>query len=157
MCFQFLDGIIDQVNNYTIIYSGITGEGFWSSARSATKVFRRNLVTGLLSGALLHANIFHQYVCLFCKCDDLDINCHCLHFLMHRPDYEASPLHRFLHGRSDLGLWYFHIRDTLTELTLWLYRGHCGYDRAVLCVAVLYIHYDEHVSYICNSLCFLLV
>ncbi|RUS20281.1 hypothetical protein BC938DRAFT_475589 [Jimgerdemannia flammicorona] len=51
-CIQCLEGIIDQVNNYTIIFAGITGEDFCSAARSATKTFRRNLVSGLLTGEL---------------------------------------------------------------------------------------------------------
>ncbi|RUS13818.1 LOW QUALITY PROTEIN: hypothetical protein BC937DRAFT_94718 [Endogone sp. FLAS-F59071] len=90
---------------------------------------------------------FSSIYCLFVSAMILTLTInHCLHLLMYRPDYETNPLHRFHYGRSDLGLWYFHFRDALTELTLWLYRGHSGYDRAALCVAVLFIHYDERVT-----------
>ncbi|CAI2167806.1 19954_t:CDS:2 [Funneliformis geosporum] len=45
----FIDGIIDNLNNYTLIYVGIYGENFCSSAHKTTKLFRGNLVSGLVS------------------------------------------------------------------------------------------------------------
>lgn len=45
----FIDGLIESINNYTLIYVGLTGEGFCTSARHATKVFRRNLMSGIIT------------------------------------------------------------------------------------------------------------
>lgn len=45
----FIDGLIESINNYTLIYVGLTGEGFCTSARNATKVFRRNLMSGIVT------------------------------------------------------------------------------------------------------------
>ncbi|MBM6388040.1 MAG: hypothetical protein JSY10_29520 [Paenibacillus sp.] len=42
--------MISTFNNYTISLAGITGENFFSAAKSATKIFRRNLLTGLFGG-----------------------------------------------------------------------------------------------------------
>ena len=46
----YIEGLISQVNHYTISLAGITGESFYSSAKSSTKIFRRNLLSGLLGG-----------------------------------------------------------------------------------------------------------
>jgi hypothetical protein len=42
--------IVGAINNETIILSGITGESFLASARSVTKIFRRNLISGVMEG-----------------------------------------------------------------------------------------------------------
>lgn len=49
---RYIDALISTFNNYTISLAGITGENFFSAARSATKIFRRNLLTGLYGGKL---------------------------------------------------------------------------------------------------------
>ncbi|KAI9314032.1 plasma-membrane choline transporter-domain-containing protein [Dichotomocladium elegans] len=49
---SFLEAITSEINNYTIALAGITGEGFYSSARSSTKIFRRNLLSGLVGNVL---------------------------------------------------------------------------------------------------------
>lgn len=46
----YIDAIISIFNNYTISLAGITGENFFSAAKSATKIFRRNLLSGLFGG-----------------------------------------------------------------------------------------------------------
>lgn len=46
----YIDALISTLNNYTISLAGITGENFFSAAKSATKIFRRNLLTGLFGG-----------------------------------------------------------------------------------------------------------
>lgn len=46
----YIDALISTFNNYTISLAGITGENFFSAAKSATKIFRRNLLTGLFGG-----------------------------------------------------------------------------------------------------------
>ncbi|KAL0083819.1 plasma-membrane choline transporter-domain-containing protein [Phycomyces blakesleeanus] len=48
----YLEAIVSQINHYTISLAGITGESFCSSARSGTKMFRRNLLSGLLGDLL---------------------------------------------------------------------------------------------------------
>ncbi|KAG9301429.1 hypothetical protein G9A89_018101 [Geosiphon pyriformis] len=48
-CLRCFEGIIDNLNNYTLIYAGISGESFCSSAYFTTKIFRRNLVFGLIT------------------------------------------------------------------------------------------------------------
>jgi hypothetical protein len=50
LTFLTIDGIIDNLNNYTLVYVGIHGENFCSSAYMTTKLFRRNLVFGLVNG-----------------------------------------------------------------------------------------------------------
>ncbi|KAI8380636.1 plasma-membrane choline transporter-domain-containing protein [Choanephora cucurbitarum] len=42
---SYIDAIISTFSNYTISLAGITGENFFSAANSATKIFRRNLLT----------------------------------------------------------------------------------------------------------------
>jgi hypothetical protein len=49
-CLKFIEMIVGAINNETIILAGITGESFLASARSVTKVFRRNLISGVLEG-----------------------------------------------------------------------------------------------------------
>ncbi|CAG8562941.1 18086_t:CDS:2, partial [Acaulospora morrowiae] len=44
---SFIDGIIGNLNNYALIYAGISGESFYTSAIMATKLFHRNLIPGL--------------------------------------------------------------------------------------------------------------
>lgn len=46
----YIDALISIFNNYTISLAGITGENFFSAAKSATKIFRRNLLSGLFGG-----------------------------------------------------------------------------------------------------------
>lgn len=48
----YLEGLVSQINHYTITLAGITGESFCSSAKSGTKMFRRNLLSGLLGDLL---------------------------------------------------------------------------------------------------------
>ncbi|KAI9254725.1 plasma-membrane choline transporter-domain-containing protein [Helicostylum pulchrum] len=48
----YIDAMISTFNNYTISLAGITGENFFSAAKSATKIFRRNLLTGLFGDLL---------------------------------------------------------------------------------------------------------
>ncbi|KAI8393976.1 plasma-membrane choline transporter-domain-containing protein [Radiomyces spectabilis] len=45
---SFIEALVNQINHYTISFAGITSESFCSSARSGTKIFRRNLISGLL-------------------------------------------------------------------------------------------------------------
>ncbi|KAG0167447.1 hypothetical protein DFQ28_006079 [Apophysomyces sp. BC1034] len=52
MCLGYVEGLISQINHYTISLAGITGESFCASARSGTKLFRRNLLSGLLGDLL---------------------------------------------------------------------------------------------------------
>lgn len=47
---SFIEGLISEINHYTIALAGITGEGFYVSAKSSSKMFRRNLLSGLLGG-----------------------------------------------------------------------------------------------------------
>lgn len=49
-CLRFVEIIVGAINNETIILSGITGESFLASARSVTKIFRRNLISGVMEG-----------------------------------------------------------------------------------------------------------
>ncbi|KAF9973081.1 hypothetical protein BGZ73_003723 [Actinomortierella ambigua] len=51
-CCRFIEGLVENFNNYTLIYVGITGESLFSAARSASKIFRRNLLWGLMSDFL---------------------------------------------------------------------------------------------------------
>ncbi|KAL1926296.1 hypothetical protein VTP01DRAFT_5993 [Rhizomucor pusillus] len=48
----YLESLVSQINHYTISLSGITGESFCESAKSGTKIFRRNLLSGLLGDLL---------------------------------------------------------------------------------------------------------
>lgn len=47
---RYIDALVSTFSNYTISLAGITGESFCSAATSATKIFRRNLLTGLFGG-----------------------------------------------------------------------------------------------------------
>ncbi|ORE18429.1 hypothetical protein BCV71DRAFT_263843 [Rhizopus microsporus] len=50
--------IVSTVNHYTVGLAGITGENFFSAAKSATKIFRRNLLSGIF-GDFLTQIILH--------------------------------------------------------------------------------------------------
>ncbi|CAG8787393.1 11533_t:CDS:2, partial [Cetraspora pellucida] len=67
-CFSCLDGIISVLNNYTMIYVGISGESFCSSAVFTTKLFRRNLVFGLVNDIITKSILFIGtiMIALFC-------------------------------------------------------------------------------------------
>ncbi|KAK4516672.1 uncharacterized protein ATC70_011649 [Mucor velutinosus] len=49
---RYIDALVSTFSNYTISLAGITGESFCSAATSATKIFRRNLLTGLFGDLL---------------------------------------------------------------------------------------------------------
>ncbi|KAF9935482.1 hypothetical protein BGZ67_003399 [Mortierella alpina] len=49
---RLIQGLAENFNNYTLIYVGITGESLFAAARSASKIFHRNLLWGLLSDFL---------------------------------------------------------------------------------------------------------
>ncbi|KAL9558369.1 hypothetical protein PS6_001335 [Mucor atramentarius] len=49
---RFIDALVSTFSNYTISLAGITGESFCSAATSATKIFRRNLLTGIFGDLL---------------------------------------------------------------------------------------------------------
>ncbi|KAI8076795.1 plasma-membrane choline transporter-domain-containing protein [Halteromyces radiatus] len=44
----YIEAWINQINHYVIGLAGITGDGFCMAARSGTKIFRRNLISGLI-------------------------------------------------------------------------------------------------------------
>ncbi|KAG2195451.1 hypothetical protein INT47_000416, partial [Mucor saturninus] len=54
----YIDAMISIFNNYTISLAGITGENFFSAAKSATKIFRRNLLSGLFGDLLTQLIIY---------------------------------------------------------------------------------------------------
>ncbi|KAI9249441.1 plasma-membrane choline transporter-domain-containing protein [Phascolomyces articulosus] len=54
----YIEALVSQINHYTISLAGITGESFYNSAKSSTKIFRRNLLSGLL-GDLLTKSILY--------------------------------------------------------------------------------------------------
>ncbi|KAK3829235.1 MAG: choline transporter-like protein [Benniella sp.] len=51
-CCRFIQGLVENFNNYTLIYAGITGESLFSAARSASKLFNQNVLWGLMSDIL---------------------------------------------------------------------------------------------------------
>ncbi|KAI7830664.1 plasma-membrane choline transporter-domain-containing protein [Gamsiella multidivaricata] len=51
-CCRVVQGLVESFNNYALIYVGITGESLFAAARSASKIFHRNLLWGLLSDFL---------------------------------------------------------------------------------------------------------
>ncbi|KAF8925922.1 hypothetical protein BGZ52_006282, partial [Haplosporangium bisporale] len=52
------NGMVEHFNNYTLIYVGITGESLFSAARSASKVFRRTLLWGIIADLLTKLILF---------------------------------------------------------------------------------------------------
>ncbi|KAI8074521.1 plasma-membrane choline transporter-domain-containing protein [Gongronella butleri] len=44
----YIEALISNINNYVIGLAGITGDGFCMSAKAGTKIFRRNLISGLV-------------------------------------------------------------------------------------------------------------
>ncbi|KAF9574681.1 hypothetical protein EC968_005912 [Mortierella alpina] len=55
---RLIQGLVENFNNYTLIYVGITGESLFAAARSASKIFHRNLLWGLLSDFLTKLILF---------------------------------------------------------------------------------------------------
>ncbi|KAG1360344.1 hypothetical protein G6F62_000062 [Rhizopus arrhizus] len=51
---SYIEPFVSIVNHYTIGLAGITGESFFSAANSATKIFKRNLLSGIFGGFLAH-------------------------------------------------------------------------------------------------------
>ncbi|KAF8925406.1 hypothetical protein BGZ58_000833 [Dissophora ornata] len=88
---RIIQGLVENFNNYTLIYVGITGESLFSAARSASKIFHRNLLWGLISDFLTKLILFVYSTLLslltgfaavdatfLCYAIDLDTNtCHC--------------------------------------------------------------------------------
>ncbi|KAI8337162.1 plasma-membrane choline transporter-domain-containing protein [Chlamydoabsidia padenii] len=48
MILGYIEALISQINHYVIGLAGITGDSFCLAAKSGTKMFRRNLITGLI-------------------------------------------------------------------------------------------------------------
>ncbi|KAF9430060.1 hypothetical protein BGZ94_008494 [Podila epigama] len=46
---RVIQSLIENFNNYTLIYVGITGESLFAAAHSASRIFHRNLMWGLIS------------------------------------------------------------------------------------------------------------
>ncbi|ORX48223.1 hypothetical protein DM01DRAFT_1338689 [Hesseltinella vesiculosa] len=44
----YVEALISNINNYVIGLAGITGDSFCASAKAGTKIFRRNLISGLV-------------------------------------------------------------------------------------------------------------
>jgi hypothetical protein len=63
-----IDGILDNLNNYTLVYVGIHGENFCSSAYMTTKLFRRNLVFGLVNDLLPKSILYIRSVIIALLC-----------------------------------------------------------------------------------------
>ncbi|KAG0262185.1 hypothetical protein BG011_000236 [Mortierella polycephala] len=57
-CCRVIQSLVENFNNYTLIYVGITGESLFAAARSASKIFHRNLLWGLLSDVLTKLILF---------------------------------------------------------------------------------------------------
>ncbi|KAF9379554.1 hypothetical protein CPB97_008896 [Podila verticillata] len=57
-CCRVIQGLVENFNNYTLIYVGITGESLFAAARSASKIFHRNLLWGLISDVLTKLVLF---------------------------------------------------------------------------------------------------
>ncbi|KAG0306940.1 hypothetical protein BGZ98_001418 [Dissophora globulifera] len=55
---RIVHGLVENFNNYTLIYVGITGESLFTAARSASKIFHRNLLWGLISDFLTKLILF---------------------------------------------------------------------------------------------------
>ncbi|CAG8546591.1 1189_t:CDS:10 [Ambispora leptoticha] len=49
VCLHCIEALIENLNNYALIYAGISGHNFCTSAKFTTKVFRRNLISGLFA------------------------------------------------------------------------------------------------------------
>nr|CAG8463370.1 12445_t:CDS:10 [Entrophospora candida] len=48
VCLECISGIVDNFNNYVMVYVGISGESFLTSSRTATELFKKNLVDRLV-------------------------------------------------------------------------------------------------------------
>ncbi|KAF9217115.1 hypothetical protein BGZ59_006429 [Podila verticillata] len=57
-CCRVIQGLVENFNNYTLIYVGITGESLFAAARLASKIFHRNLLWGLISDVLTKLVLF---------------------------------------------------------------------------------------------------
>ncbi|WP_460806241.1 hypothetical protein, partial [Nocardiopsis aegyptia] len=47
---SYIEPFINIVNHYTVALAGITSESFFSAANSSTKIFKRNLLSGIFGG-----------------------------------------------------------------------------------------------------------
>ncbi|RIA82536.1 plasma-membrane choline transporter-domain-containing protein [Glomus cerebriforme] len=63
-----IDGIIDNLNNYILIYVGISGKNFCSSAYITTKLFRRNLIFGLVNDFIAKSILYIGSVIIALLC-----------------------------------------------------------------------------------------
>ncbi|KAF9323393.1 hypothetical protein BG006_001485 [Podila minutissima] len=57
-CCRVIQGLVENFNNYTLIYVGITGESLFAAARSASKIFHRNILWGLITDFLTKLVLF---------------------------------------------------------------------------------------------------
>lgn len=51
---NFIDRLLEHLNDYAIYYSSFTGDDFCSSGRSAMKIFRRTMILGLSTSKLFY-------------------------------------------------------------------------------------------------------
>ncbi|KAF9984969.1 hypothetical protein BGZ65_012077 [Modicella reniformis] len=63
-CCQVIQSLVENFNNYTLIYVGITGESLFSASQSTSKLFERNVVLGLLSDLLTQLVLYIYSVLL---------------------------------------------------------------------------------------------
>ncbi|KAI8994687.1 plasma-membrane choline transporter-domain-containing protein [Pilobolus umbonatus] len=79
----YIEALTSMFNNYTISLAGITGENFISAAKSATKIFRRNLISGLF-GDILTTIILYIGAAVIALCSGLGVYVYATHSL-HSP------------------------------------------------------------------------
>ncbi|GES96139.1 plasma-membrane choline transporter-domain-containing protein [Rhizophagus clarus] len=63
-----IDGIIDNLNNYILVYVGISGKNFCISAYTTTKLFRSNLVSGLVNDFIAKSILYIGSVIIALLC-----------------------------------------------------------------------------------------
>lgn len=51
-CLGFIASLVERFSSYTLVYVGLTGDSFSSSSYSCSRLFRRNLVLGLITSNL---------------------------------------------------------------------------------------------------------
>lgn len=129
---RYIDALVSTFSNYTISLAGITGESFCSAATSATKIFRRNLLTGLFGGKL--------------KLSELLTLKHC-YWPVKRRSFDATHLIHW--SKCDCIVVRFrclclcHSQPTFSS---WICGGTHWNTDALVFVSILFVYHDEHVS-----------
>ena len=62
--FTMMAKLVDNVNNYVLVFAGCSGEGYTHSSHTTTRLLRRNMMFGFFGGTFYISFRLILFVCI---------------------------------------------------------------------------------------------